>query len=322
MNPEEILRQFWPPAHECQPFGAGHINDSFRVTLGSGQFVLQRLNNSVFADPEGVMGNIGRVLEHCKGADGVRLPTLQPTRDGRPYAIVGGVLWRLWDLLPGRSLDVLEHPGQARAAAAAYGAFQSHLESLPGPRWADPIPGFFRLEKYLDDYQRVRREPQPFDDAIAGLLPLAHRFAEPNRLIHGDCKVNNVLFDAEDRVCAVLDLDTVMWGHWAWDFGDLARSACARGEMFDIDLFEAVVAGFAPFVPADVDALVLAPCYVAGMLGVRFLTDHLAGDVYFKVAEHGENLHRAATQFAVLRSMQSQRSEMEAVASQVLLLER
>lgn len=324
MTPQEILRQFWQAPDSCQAFGAGHINDSYLVALNGERHVLQRVSGQVFADPVGVMQNIQRVLEHFAVPGALRLPTLEPTRAGLAYAQAAGEVWRLWEFLPGRSLEALQNSGQAQAAGAAYGAFQAQLASLPGPRWADPISGFFRLRAYLATYEAVRQEAQPWDALIADLLPLAERFAEPNRLIHGDCKVNNLLFDEQDAVCAVLDLDTVMWGHWAWDFGDLARSACGRGEMFDLHLFEGVATGFAPFVPAnaagapDVDALVLAPCYVAGMLGVRFLTDHLAGDVYFKVAEHGDNLHRAATQFALLQSMLAQHDDMRAVAERAL----
>jgi Ser/Thr protein kinase RdoA (MazF antagonist) len=130
--------------------------------------------------------------------------------------------------------------------------------------------------------------------------------------------VNNLLFEPHrSRVVAVIDLDTVMRGHWAWDFGDLARSAAAGPKGLSVPRYRAVVSGFlrGAEVTADVEALVLAPRYVTVMLAARFLTDHLQGDRYFKVAARGDNLRRAGEQLRLLRTMVASDAAMRAAAA-------
>ena len=317
MTPAALFSAHWLDAEEVVVFGDGHINDSYLVRAGAERYVLQKINRRVFVDPAQVMRNTERVLDHCRGR--VPLAELVRTKDRRTHVDVSGEVWRVWRHLPGRSLSALQNVTQARCVGDAYGAFQSCLDNLPGSRLTDPIAGFMQLRSYLSAYDAVCGHDHPLAVVVDSLRSLADRFASPNRHIHGDCKVNNVLFDERDTVAAVLDLDTAMWGHWAWDFGDLARSACAQNSRFDTGLFRALLEGFVPHAPEhDVDALVLSPCYVAGMLGVRFLTDHLQGDIYFKVSRRGDNLARAEAQFALLESMRSQEVQMRALAIEIL----
>jgi Ser/Thr protein kinase RdoA (MazF antagonist) len=236
---------------------------------------------------------------------------------------------------PARTLDPLANPAQAAAAGRAFGAFQAALADFTGPAdgarpaagagpagagIADPIPGFLQLDYYLAELDRaVAGAGQLPESADAALEIVRHRrdlataFAARNRLIHGDCKVDNLLFHPDrDEVLAIIDLDTVMYGHWAWDFGDLVRSAAADGTACNVARFTAVCRGFtaAAGVPADAETLLLAPRYVGLMLGVRFLADHLAGDRYFKVTAPGENLTRARRQLALVQDMERQEAAL------------
>ncbi|MGD8416455.1 MAG: aminoglycoside phosphotransferase family protein, partial [Pseudomonadales bacterium] len=215
------------------------------------------------------------------------------------------------------------------AAGRAFGRFQRILADLPGGALPPTIPGFLELAGYLDAFDAAGRGNGSADRALAeacgGMAfidarrDLAQQFPPGDDLIHGDCKLNNLLFDAHaPSVRAVLDLDTVMTGHWAWDFGDLARSALAGTLSAEAaaPALAALTRGFADgsgrvLTPATVAG---APVYVAFMLGVRFLTDHLLGDRYFRVSHTGENLSRARTQFELVRLLESIPAPADALA--------
>lgn len=314
----------WPAAADAavlSPLGNGHINDTWLVESAGSRFVLQRISAAVFPDPRGVADKVARVVSHLRSGRWVNVPHLLPTAAGNLWQEDAGGVWRLWQFVAGgRTLERLTEPAQAEAAGAAFGHFQRALADF-GAGVADPIPGFLRLQHYLAELDTVLaaaatdRTVEDLLAAVAARTDLRGLFEDRDRLVHGDCKVNNLLFRTDSaEVLCVLDLDTVMYGHWAWDFGDLARSAAARGERFDVALFAAAARGFtaAAGIPVDRDALLLAPRYVALMLGVRFLTDHLRGDRYFKVTAPGDNLVRARTQLALLQDMESREADLRA----------
>lgn len=328
------------PADALQALGDGHINDTFLVTVTgadagvSGRYVLQRLSSSVFTDPQLVMDNVVRVLTHFAGAD-VRLPELIPAVTNQPmWRDSRGGVWRLWRFRDNtRTLSSPISPAEAEQAGWAFGRFQSLLADLPEPPLAPVIPGFLDLRHYLAAFDvaldRVRSNP------AAAAIPGEAQFIADERTgfaatllpqrdyIHGDCKVNNLLFGVgNDRVDCVLDLDTVMLGHWAWDFGDLARSLATSEGNLSLSLFAAAARGFVrgkglleaqldQRQRADiVDSLLVAPGYVTFMLAVRFVTDHLTGDRYFKVQRRGENLERAQVQIALYRAFAQHDGQM------------
>lgn len=313
------------PAVSLSPLGAGHINDTWLVEAGSGRFVLQRVNERVFPDPRSLMQKVSAVVAHLIHGGRVPVPALVPTAAGLPWHEdpERGV-WRVTELVaPARSLRVLENPAQAEAAGRAFGAFQRALEDL---RVAvpDPIPGFMQLNHYRAELEDAVAATDPDREAGAVLaalqarMDLAGLFQLRDRLVHGDCKVDNLLFHAHrDEVVCVLDLDTVMVGNWAWDFGDLVRSAAATADGFDLQRYAGVVRGFfgSGAAAPDADAAVLAPRYVALMLAVRFLADHLRGDRYFKVDAPGDNLRRARQQLALLEAMERLEAPMRALAA-------
>jgi aminoglycoside phosphotransferase (APT) family kinase protein len=314
------MRGGWFPARRIAPLGEGFINDTLLVEADRGRFVLQRVNEKVFPDPWSIVEKVGRVVAHLQARAPDRVPAREPARDGGfGWQDEAGGVWRLWRYVENtRTLQALENLCQAREAARAFGELQVLLRDLDGPV-PDPIPGFMQLAHYLQDFDVVVHAAgaEPAAESWVAFIhqrrDLAALFRERDRLVHGDCKVNNLLFDpVSDRVARVLDLDTVMLGHWAWDFGDLARSAAADADGFSVERLLALAEGFVPAagIEPEPEALLMAPRYVALMLGVRFLTDHLRGDVYFRVEAPGDNLRRAESQFALLRAMEARESEL------------
>jgi Ser/Thr protein kinase RdoA (MazF antagonist) len=306
--------------------------------------LLQRLNEHVFPDPDALTETIGRVTAHLRAKatqrgetdTGRRVLTPVHTRAGEPsLSAQGGGVWRAFLFVPGaRTHRVTADPVVAFHAARAFGAFQRDLDDLPPPRLAETIPGFHDTPLRLaalaraveqDALSRARDAGPEIEAALAreplaGVLLGAH--AEglvPERVTHNDTKLDNVLFDERtgEGLC-VIDLDTVMPGLRLYDFGDLVRG-CVSGVAEDErdtariaarpDLFRALVAGYLEGIgplltPTETDLLAFAPRLIALELAVRFLTDHLEGDRYFRVEAPDQNLLRCRAQLALLRSLE------------------
>tara|TARA_B100000315_G_scaffold113616_1_gene104155 strand:- start:3517 stop:4488 length:972 start_codon:yes stop_codon:yes gene_type:complete len=304
----------WGIQAKLQPLGSGRINDTWLVPDES--VVLQRINQEVFHRPLQLMESVVRVVRHLNAGQSGWVPDLVPARSGAMFHEQGDGVYRIWRFVQGVHASAVRTVADEmvmRHAGWAFGRTQVLLRDLPPPRLPDAIDNFLRLGCYLDEFDRE-------DATTLGDLPkaldagrtLAEEFREPNGYIHGDCKIDNLLFNSEGGVAAVLDLDTVMWGHWAWDFGDLVRSAAAREGRVSLPRFEALTRGYLEGVGEvrDPGMLAAAPRYVALMLAVRFLTDHLRGDVYFKVHAHGDNLARGKVQLKLLRSMTEQADDL------------
>jgi len=304
--------------------------------------ILQQINTSVFRDPEGLMANVGRVTRHLAGKlagapdAGRRALSLVPTRDGADlHRDDGGDVWRAYTFIEGaRSWDVLTSPRQAHEAAKAFGTFQRFLMDLPVPRLVETIPHFHdttrRLERFAEVVaaDRLNRAKDVSAEiafvlsreTLAGsLTSLLASGVLADRVTHNDTKLNNVLLDdATGEGLCVIDLDTVMPGLLLWDFGDMVRTATnpvaederdASKVVADLAMFEALARGYLEamgkdLTPAERDRLVLSGKLLTYECGMRFLTDHLEGDVYFRIHRPGHNLDRARTQFALLRSLE------------------
>ena len=291
----------------------GHINDTYVV---GERHILQRINRSVFADPTAVMRNLATALAHTGGH---LLVAPIPSCDGRSFALdADGDCWRLFPRLASRSFATLPD-AFLEAAGAAFGGLLATFADFEGT--LEPvIPGFHDLEHYLahlDDAPRSREvsaELRQIDALRTTFEPSAER-----RVIHGDCKINNLLFHPrESAVLAIIDLDTLMFGDPAWDFGDLVRSTFAGSEeanaaaALSLQRFERLCRGFlAAFGDVDdVDRYAAAPAYMSFMLAVRFLADHLRGDAYFKVARRGDNLLRARSQLGLAQRLHAATPEL------------
>lgn len=320
--------------------------------------MLQRINQNVFLDPVAVMDNIGRITAHIRdsphGDTADHLPRQFelvpiPTTDGRLYhRDVHGEYWRLWPYIDGtRTHNVTQSGRVARESGAAFGCFQKLLTDLPGPRLHDTIPDFhntpLRFEQFHEAYDRdlfnragkCRNEIDfalSYESCAGGLRELQERGDSPERIVHNDAKVNNVLFDdtSMDAVC-VVDLDTVMPGLALHDFGDLVRSATSpspedtvhvQNVAVQLDRYEQLVEGYLTtaidfLTEAEVQNLAAAGKIITLEIGVRFLTDYLMGDTYFKTERPQQNLDRSRTQFALLASIHAHYDQLESISQSV-----
>lgn len=338
-----------------EPFGAGHINDSYRVEFAqrgrSTRYLLQRINDAIFRDPPRLMANIQRVTAHIAArlqSEGVpdiarRVLRVVPARDGLPYYsdAVGGY-WRMYYFVEGiTAREAPETLAHAEQAGRAFGEFQRLLADFAGPRLHDTIPDFHHtplrfaaLEHAVQadtcgrcSAARAEIEYAFHHRTLAGLLVGAQARREvPERIVHNDAKLSNVLLDAAtgEGLC-VVDLDIVMPGLAVYDFGDMVRSMTCTAPEDETDLsrvdvqmplFEGLVRGYLaatrPFLlPAERNLLVTAGKVITFEQGVRFLADFLSGDTYYKTCRPSHNLDRCRTQFALLESIIQHEDPME-----------
>ncbi len=320
-------------------------------------YLLQRINTFAFHKPEEVMENVTLVTEHLRralvsrGLDAEnRVLRVIPSREGRPlvYDADGGA-WRAYNFIAhAHSVDAVESPEQFGIVGRAFGDFQSMLSDFPIAKLHDTIPFFHDTIRRMDSFEasvakdvahraesaaeeiafvRARREPmgQIVRMIDAGELPL--------RVTHNDTKCNNVMVDdVTGEALCVVDLDTVMAGSALYDFGDAIRfgaSTAAEDERdlskvkLDMALFTAFTEGFVSrtargLVGAERDNLVLGALVMTFEVGLRFLTDYLDGDVYFRIESPDHNLSRARCQFRLLSDMEARRAEMEDVARRLV----
>ncbi len=333
----------------AEPYGSGHINDSYRVTMdvegATVHALVQRINHHIFRNPPALMENIERVTAHLaaklKGDldRERRVLRLIPARDGRAWhEDAGGNFWRAYRFIEGaRSYDAIESAEQAFQAAKAFGQFQQMLADLPAPRLHDTIPDFHytpgrfaALERAIaeDAAGRVSGAQAEIEFALARkamtrVLVEAHL---PERVTHNDTKLNNVMLDdvTGEGIC-VIDLDTVMPGLAHYDFGDMVRTSTTSAAEDERDLsqvtmefpmFEAVARGYLAsaggFLTRDEKQyLAFAGKLITFEIAIRFLADHLNGDTYFKVHREGHNLDRARAQLRLVESMETQEAAME-----------
>ena len=321
------------------------------------QYLLQRINTFAFHKPEEVMENVTLVTEHLRralvsrGMDAEsRVLRVIPSREGRPlvYDADGGA-WRAYNFIAhAHSVDAVESPEQFGIVGRAFGDFQSMLSDFPIEKLHDTIPYFHDTVRRMDNFEasvardvahraecaaaeiafvRARRE------AMGAIVRMIDAGELPLRVTHNDTKCNNVMVDdVTGEALCVVDLDTVMAGSALYDFGDAIRfgaSTAAEDERdlskvrLDMDLFTAFTEGFVSrtargLVGAELDNLVLGALVMTFEVGLRFLTDYLDGDVYFRIESPDHNLARAKCQFRLLSDMEAHRAEMEAVARRLV----
>lgn len=336
------------------PLQRGHIHDTFVSEWSDGGtlhgFIHQRMNQEVFPDLELLMANIRRVSEHlvakqgAGGADGFEPLQLVPTALGENHATTTSGAWRTFVFIRDTSsYDRCSGSDQAFEAARAFGWFQAQLRDLPPGKLGETLPHYFssphRYEQFraalagaTDERQRsagdaidFARRREPMVAVIAGELDSG---AIPTRVVHGDTKLNNILFDdATGQARAIVDLDTCMAGYSLYDFGDLVRFTAATSAEdeqdltrvgTDLELYRALAEGYLStagefLLPAEVELMPFSARLVTFTIGLRFPADHLAGDVYFKIERPGHNLDRARVQFEMVRFMEQHETDMRMV---------
>lgn len=339
------LRFFFPHCEisSVTPLGNGNINETLRVLLADGcSWVLQRLHPGVFLDPDAVMANMRLVTEHLDAEQDrdVRFFRLGRTPQGSDqFWDQEGCCWRLLSYIEkSRTLERVENAAQAEAIGRLLGRFHRLTTGLAPDRLVDPLPGFHVTPQYLQQYDALRpavpignTQEQHCAELIERMRPIAQvleqdRDCLSHRVIHGDPKVANFLFAHDsDQAVSLIDLDTVKPGLLLHDLGDCLRSCCnPLGEghedpeetVFVPHLFTAFMTGYLAqgadlLTESDRELVVRSAAVISFELGLRFFTDHLAGDRYFKVQRPGQNLHRARIQFQLSQSILSQRDALE-----------
>lgn len=344
------LAEAWglSPHARFEPLGNGLINRTLLVTDDGRRRVLQCLNTHVFRDPAMVMRNCHAVTAHlgrarAAGRYGYAVLELVPTLAGDAAAVLAdSSWWRMYDHVPDTvTFDTADSPALVHEAGRGFGAFAAALADIAPnsigeviPRFHDPVRRFeaFRTALVTDRAGRAAdctdtcAAALAFDDVLSH-WHLLQRQGLPTRIAHNDCKLNNLLFDHAGHASCVVDLDTVMPGTALFDFGDMARTMLSpepedstRLERVGVrrDYFGALARGYiegcgAMLTRLERDNLVFAARLITGVIGLRFLTDHLDGDRYFRVAHPGHNLERARNQFALYTTLTAEADALQAL---------
>lgn len=310
------------------------------------RYILQRINEYVFKDPAQVMRNVEKVTRHItwkllrrrRDAAGQTL-NLFPARGGRNYIILPeeGGMWRCYNNIEGtHTYDVVENTRQAYQAGFAFGSFQDLICDMNPEDIRESIPDFHNTPKrYADLLASAKADVMGRAANCQAELDLlaawANRFSRitdmlasgeiPTRITHNDTKINNVMLDEEtDNAVCVIDLDTVMPGSVLYDFGDMVRTATCMAEEDEEDLskvrmempfFESLAEGYLDaahdfLTQKEVEFLPFSGWLITTEIGIRFLTDYLDGDKYFRTEKPEHNLIRARNQFKLAQSIDSQ----------------
>lgn len=333
----------------CRAFGSGHINSTFQIkTDAEKTYILQRINQYVFTDPKAVMENVGAVTEYLrKRVDdpSETLHFLRSDTDTFYYIDEQGEFWRCYEFADGLCLEAPESERDFYESAIAFGRFQELLKDFPAETLHESIPLFHNtVNRYRLFKEALKKNASGRADTVAAEIAfILEREQEagticalldsgelPLRVTHNDTKLNNVLLDRKTRkALCVLDLDTVMPGSSLYDYGDSIRFGAATAAEdepktekmgIDLNLFRVYTAGYLTACPGltekEKELMPLGAKIMTLEVGVRFLTDYLDGDLYFKTAYPEHNLVRARTQLKLVADMEAHWEEMQRIVAE------
>lgn len=345
---------FGPQCSYVKPFGEGHINETYAVYMPTDKgeefaYILQRVNNNVFKDPAGVMENIFGVTEYLRnvvreeGGDPDRetLSCIKTKNGCTFFEDSEGQPWRSYHYIPNSvCYQLVEDPEQFYQSGASFGHFLKQLGNYPAASLKETIPDFHNTVKRFENFEialkrdiknrSVTCKPEiqfvlERKENCKVLVEQQENGILPIRVTHNDTKLNNILFDADTgKGLCIIDLDTIMPGLAANDFGDSIRFGAATAEEdekdlskmhFDISLYELYTKGYLEetrdvLTPEEAASLAWGARLMTFECGMRFLTDYLQGDTYFKTAYPEHNLVRARTQFRLVDEMEQQFDQM------------
>ena len=350
-NFTEILKYYGLHPDSCviNEFLRGHINDSYTIDVrNTCSFFLQRINQHVFRDPEGLIENlilVNQAMNTHFGKERNSYPRIIQNRNKKYFYLdKDGNYWRMMDFVPeSRSYNICESTAIAREGAAAFGRFQSIMNKEDPANYIPTIPNFHHLGKRLDQLKQAidkdafsrtgiaskeiafARERMYYATELDNLLQDG---SIPIRVTHNDTKLNNVLFNKEgkDFIC-VVDLDTVMPGTVLYDYGDMVRTFTSPVEedepdpakvIFRTEIFDALTEGYLSELKdslneAEKEQLLFGGKMMLLMIGVRFLTDFLEGDHYFKTSRENHNIERCRNQFVLLKQIEEQEDDLQEI---------
>ena len=345
-----------------EKFGSGHINDTFRVRVDNADtsYLLQKINHHIFPNIEGLMQNIQLVTDHLKSVlagkvDDVEKHTLTiiPCKDGKRYfKDDAGNFWRIFILLEDvKSYDIVETYQQAYSGGRAFGQFQKQLSTLDAREIVEVLPNFHNIDFRLNNLKiameanKANRLEEVRDlldfisereERMRTILLMGQHDELPLRITHNDTKFNNVLLDKDDNVQCVIDLDTVMPGYVAYDFGDAIRTiinSAAEDEkdtskiVLNVPLFQAYTEGYLYeaqdfLTEKEIESLFYGVLLLPFMQAVRFLTDYIDGDLYYKIHYIDHNLVRTRAQIKLVQELEAHENELKDILKNSLSIEK
>lgn len=338
----------------CERYGSGHINETYLLrTNAPHDYILQKINHHIFQDVPQLMGNIASVTRWLakEDKDPRHVLTIVKTLDGKDfYKSDAGEYWRVYEFVTGSlCLDRAQTREDFYQSAVAFGQFQRQLSTFPADTLAETIPHFHDTpSRYAALHEAVKKDAlgraasvqkeiefcMAREEEAGTMMRLMQNGELPLRVTHNDTKLNNVLLDEKTRTpLCVIDLDTVMPGLAANDFGDSIRfgaSTAAEDEKdltkveMSLDLFEAYCEGFLgacgkSLTKKEIETLPMGAKLMTLECGVRFLTDYLSGDTYFRIHYPEHNLDRCRTQFKLVWDMEKKWAQMNAITAKKAL---
>ncbi len=338
------------------PTGSGHIHTTWLIRTAeedTPDYIVQKINHIVFPPVAEMMGNIQKVTGHISaknktGTNGKVLEIIRTTTGTSYYTDPEGNHWRMYrKISPGISYDVVPNNKVAFEAGRAFGKFIGDLRDLPANEIYPVIPGFNSMEMRFEQLKKavktdplkrvseVKKEIGYAFDRIDDMLVISSLEKEgklPQRITHNDTKLNNVLFDNDDKAVCVIDLDTVMPGLSLYDFGDTIRTAANTAEEdepdtrkinFSLPVFKAYSEGFLKETISflntyETDHLALSAQYMTFIMGIRFLADYILGDVYYTTRYSNHNLDRCRAQFRLMQLMNEKYADTRNIIQQTL----
>ncbi|RZK65464.1 MAG: desulfatase [Pedobacter sp.] len=360
-NMVEILTKFNFESNsiKVKPFGSGHINDTYLIEYSDSdmKFLLQRINHHVFKDVDILMDNIIKVTTHIRDKVSKKYPNKSDERamiaikalDGKYYhQDSNGNYWRVFNYLNNtKSYDIVKTENQAFEGGKAFGEFQAFLSDLPTTQTKETIINFHNIHSRLnnlraaiaedrfDRVKQVRREIELINSRSSDMEYVPRKGNEgklPLRVIHNDTKFNNVLLDQADKAQCVIDLDTVMPGYVAYDFGDAIRTiinTASEDEKdlnkinINLSLYSAFTKGYLTetlnfLEDEEIESLAEGAMLFPYMQAVRFLTDFIEGDHYYKTEFEAHNLQRTRAQLQLFLRMDAASATLKNIVNDVV----
>ncbi len=346
--------QFTGEIDQIVPFGSGHIHDTYLVKnqfADQPDYILQKINHHVFKNVEGMMSNMERITQQLQtksGASQLSNIYLIKTLQGRSYISSENGFWRMMNFIPGsKTYDTAPNTAIAYEGAKKFGEFISDLSDLDPNTLVETIPDFHNVRKRFDQFLAALKE-DPVNRAVHAqpeityvklqiekvlvIQNLKEKGLIPLRITHNDTKINNVLFNSNDKGLCVVDLDTVMPGVIHFDFGDGIRACANTGKeddenlknvSLDLAMFEAFSSGFLEstahlLTDEEKNTLVHSVVLFPFLMGLRFLTDYISADVYYKTEYEDHNLIRAKAQLKLAMDAKEKLNEMDQVIKKIL----
>lgn len=345
---EQIVKNFKVSGDfiSAAPYGNGHINKTYKVITTTNEYILQQMNHHIFKDIDKLMSNIAYTTEFMKT---FKIKSFVPlylikTNSDHYYLHYQDGYYRMYNFISeGIGYETIENIEQFYECGVGFGTFQQILKEFDTDKLYDTIPNFhntkIRFDIFLkavkaDKMNRAKSVQDEIDFYISNkhysnvVVDLLESNQMPSRVTHNDTKLNNVLISPEtNKSVAIIDLDTIMVGSIVYDFGDSIRFGANHSKEdepdltkvnFDIELFEAYTKGFLSktaniLTKTEVEHLAFGAILMTYECGMRFLTDYLEGDTYFRIHYPNQNLNRTRTQIKLVKDMQKMLPEMEKI---------